>query len=321
MKKIILFVVMTALFSLTRAQNQKNDIGRIVLNVVVPENVEGLTGATRSNLQNKLAQIATKNGMGGSTFNPRFVLAANVVVISKDITPTAPPMHAYSLEVNLYIGDGIEGTKFASTSVILKGVGETETKAYSMALKGLKTEDPNYQSFIESGKKRIVEYYSSKCDFILKEADQLSARSQYDAAISKLVSVPEVCQECYNKAMDAVQPIYKAKIDKQCLIDLSLARNAWSAGQNMEAANNAGLFLSRIDPMSSCYAEAKTLSSEIAKRVLELDKREWDFKLKQQQDQVDIERATIEASRDIGVAYGENQPNSVIYNYDVWGWW
>ena len=55
----------------------------------------------------------------------------------------------------------------------------------------------------------------------------------------------------------------------------------------------------------------------MAKRVKELDKREWDFMLKQQQDEVDLEKASIKAIRDIGVAYGENQ-QPTTYNVVWW---
>lgn len=321
MKKIYLFSLACALSMSLAAQTKSSDAGRIVLNTVVPEQIEGLTGTAKANLENKLSQIATKNGMGGSALDPRFVLAANVIVQTKDITPTAPPMHAYTIEVTLFIGDGIEGTKFASTSITLKGVGETETKAYMMALKNLKVDDVRYQTFIETGKKKIVDYYIAKCDFIIKEAQQLASRAEYDAAIAKLVGVPEVCKECYDKAMDAVAPIFKQQIDRICKLNLAGATSTWNAGQNADAASEAGKLLSVIDPNSSCFGDAKSLSDKIAKRVLELDNREWDFEMKQYNDQISLEKATIQAARDVGVAYGENQPQSVIYNYDAWGWW
>jgi hypothetical protein len=321
MKKFLLISFAVFCNVIAYSQSKMSDAGRIILNTVVPQQIEGLTGTAKANLENKLSQIATKNGMGGSALNPRFVLAANVVVLTKDITPTAPPMHAYTLEVTLFIGDGIEGTKFASTSVTLKGVGETETKAYMMALKNLKVDDAKYQDFIETGKRRIVEYYTAKCDFIIKEAEQLASRSEFDAAIAKLVAVPEVCKECYDKAMTAVGPIYQQQIDRTCKLNLANATSVWNAGQNQDAASKAGKLLSVIDPNSSCYKDAVVLSDKIAKRVLELDKREWDYEMRQYDNQISIEMATIQAARDIGVAYGEGQPQNVTYNYDAWGWW
>jgi hypothetical protein len=322
MKKITLIIGFFLLNFVLFAQNNQgkaDDAGRIALASVVSDQIEGLTPSAQSNLQNKLNQIVTKNGMGGSSFNNRFIITANVVVLTKDITATAPPMQAYTLEVTLYIGDGIEGTLFSSTSVTLKGVGETETKAYMAALKNLKVTDPKYQIFIEQGKSKIIEYYNGKCDIILKEAEMLTNQNEFEAAITKLISIPEVCKECFDKAMDKVGPIYQKQIDRQCKIDLAEAKNVWNTNQDVSGAEKASFFLGKIDPNSSCYDEAQSFSNTIAKRIKELDQRDWEFKLKQQQDNVDIQKATINAAREIGVAYGNNQPKNVTYNYR--GWW
>jgi hypothetical protein len=322
MKKLIILSLMLITCLGAYAQNTKgksDDLARIALNTYIPDQIEGLTPGARNSLETKLSQIATANGMGGSVFNPRFIITSNIVVLTKDITPTAPPMQAYTLEITLYIGDGIEGTLFASHSVTLKGVGENETKAYMAALKNLKTNDPQYQTFIEKGKTKIIEYYNSRCDFIIKEAQSLASQSQYDAAIYKLTGVPEVCADCFNKCMDAVAPIFQQRIDKDCLIRLAAANNIWSANQDVNSANSAGEVLAFIDPQAACYKDAQALTEKMAKRVLEIDKREWNFKLKVQQDGVDISKAAISAARDVGVAYGNGQPQSVVYN--TRGWW
>ncbi len=304
------------------AQNDKgktDDLGRIILSTYVPEQIEGIPEVAMSNLENKLSQIASANGMGGDSYNSRFIITANVSVLSKDITPTAPPMHTYTLEVTFYIGDGFDGIKFSSYSVNLKGVGENETKAYIAALKNLKTNDLQYQSFIDKGKSRIIEYYNSRCDFILKEAQSLVSRNEFDAAIYTLTSVPEVCADCYGKSMGAVGPIYQKRIDRDCQLKLAEANSIWSANQDVNAANYAGEVLSTIEPQSACYKSALALTQKIASRVKELDKREWNFKLKQQQDDVNIRKATIDAAQIIGAAYGSGQPKSIVYN--VRGWW
>lgn len=309
MKKIIIIIGFVLVNFVLVAQNNEgkaDDAGRIALASVVSDQIEGLTPSAQSNLQNKLNQITTKNGIGGSSLNNRFIITANVVVLTKDITPTAPPMQAYTLEVTLYIGDGIEGTLFSSTSITLKGVGETETKAYMAALKNLKVDDSKYQSFIEQGKNKIIEYYNSKCDFILKEAEMLAAQNDFDGAIAKLVGVPEVCKECYDKAMDAVKPIFQKRIDLQCTQLMSKAQGVWSASQDEIGAKEAAAILQDVHPQSKCFNEASSmvdyLFNEIKKRVKEIDEREWQLKVKQQQDAVDVRKAEIKAARDIGVA-------------------
>lgn len=321
MKKIILLSLIILNFSYIYAQNSKgksDDAGRITLAAVVATDIDGLTPSAQKFLKNKLNQITSKNGMGGSAVNERFIITANVQIVTKDITPTAPPMHAYGLEVTFYVGDGIEGKLFSSTSMNLKGVGTTPTKAYKMALKNIRTTDTRFKGLIEQGKTKIIEYYNSQCDLLLKEADMLVSQNKYELAIKKLIEVPEVCKECYDKAMNAVGPVYQKQIDRECKSLLIKAKSAWSEGQDANAAQNASIFLGKIDPNASCFGDVQTLTQSMAKRIKELDQREWDFKLKQQQDNVDIQKATISAARDIGVAAAKNQPKTVVYNFRGW---
>ena len=312
--KSIFLTILIVLGSSTYAQNatgKSDDVARITLASFVPQQIDSM-------LANKLSQIVTQVGMSGSANNQRFILTANITVLSKDITPTAPPMQAFTLDISLYIGDGIEGTKFASFSTTVKGVGENETKAYISALKTLKTNDPRYQAFIESGKSKIVEYYNSKCDLIIKDAQTLGSQSQYDEAIYKLSSVPEVCKGCYDKCMDAVVPIYKSQIDKACKVSLAEATNSWNTNQDASGALEASEYLAQIDPNASCFKEAQAFSNKVAKRIFENEKKEWSFKMKEYQDDLDVRKQTINAARDIGVAYGKGQPKTV---YRVYGWW
>ena len=322
MKKINLILFLFAALTVFSQYNKlkADDMGRISIAAYVPHQIDNMPDTARSLLANKLSQIVTKNGMGGSAANERFIITANVNVISKDVLPSAPPLTQFNLEVTFYIGDGIEGTKFTSTAVNIKGTGETETKAYIAALKNISPSNKEIQSFVEVGKTRIIEYYNSKCDFILKEAESLASQNKFEESISKLVSVPEVCKDCYDKAMDAVTPIYQKQIDRECKQRLMEATTAWNASQDLLNAENAGGILSQIEPGASCYKEALVLSSKIAQRVKELDQREWKFQMKQQQDDVDIQKATIKAARDIGVAYG-NGPKAKIVVYKIRGWY
>ena len=318
MKSILILSIFFAFTLNTNAQNslgKSDDAARITLATFVPQQIEQMPEAARSSLANKLSQIVTQNGLGGKASNERFIITANINVISKDLTATAPPMQAYVLDITLYIGDGIDGTKFSSVSTQVKGVGESETKAYISALKNLKTTDPKYQSFIETGKTKIVEYYNSKCDFIIKEAQTLASQNKFEEAIFKLTGVPEVCKGCYDKCMDAITPIYQQQINRDCKLKLAEATNLWSANQTVEGGNQVGEIISTIEPSAACFGEVKILSNKIATRIKELDTREWNYKLKEQA-QVS-ER--IKAYRDIGVAYGNGQPKTVTYN--VRGWW
>ena len=242
---------------------------------------------------------------------------ANVRELNLEKSETAPVIYLYNLEVNFYIGDGIDGTLFSSCSLEVNAAGDSKEKAYMAALKKIKASNPQYQAFIEEGKKRIVDYYTAKCDFIITQAQTIAKNQDFDAALAELMQVPDVCKECYDKCMAAAQPIYQEKINQEGAKLLAEARGVWSAGQDVAAAEAAAAILAQINPQSTAFAGAESLNAEIAKRVKELDKREWDFQLKQQKDQVDLEKASIKAIRDIGVAYGENQ-QPTTYNVVWW---
>ncbi len=302
------------------AQTAKgDDLGMLALNAYVPPQIESMPPIARENLKNKLTQIVMQNGMSGSAINPRFIITANINIQSKELTATSPPMTALALDVSLYIGDGIDGTKFASTTVSVKGVGTNEAKAYIEALKNIKPADPAIQAFVQSGKTKIIEYFNSRCDVILKQAQNLAALNQYENALYNLTSVPEAATGCYDRAMTAAGPLYKKYMDKQCKEKLLQAKTAWAASQSWDGAVLAADVLSTIDPDAACYKEAITLNNEIAKRMKEVDNREWTLVMKKHDDTVSLEKAAINAYRDIGVAYGNGQPKAVSYNIN--GWW
>ena len=214
-RNVIVILGLFLCFGFVQAQNcgKTEDKSKLALAVWIPDQIDGMPIAAKKNLETKLTQILIENGLTNDAYNSRFVITANVAVMTKDITPSSPPMHVYTLNVILYIGDGVEGRSFSSFSTTVKAVGENETKAYMSALKNIKTTDPAYQAFIDKGKGKIIDYYNAQCDQIIKEANINAGMRNYDEAIWKLTGVPSVCSVCWDKCMQALAPIYKQKID------------------------------------------------------------------------------------------------------------
>lgn len=294
-----------------------DDLGRIVLSSHLDAEKSHIPQNAVSILKGKLDRISTLNGMGGSIIQ-RFIITANVNVLTQDITPTAPPMYAYTLEVTFYIGDGIDGTLFASTSVTTKGVGETNDEAFIAALKNVNVNDQAFVSLTSTGKNRILEYYNTKCDMVLAKAVSLADMQKYDESLFTLMSIPEVCKECYEKAMKTADVVYKAKIDTEGAKLLSEARAIWQVGQNVESAERAGEVLSQINPMAKCFADADKLSTQIAKRIQEIDDREWKYRLQEQANSHKENMATIEAYKEVAIAEVNVQSKTVEYYYSWW---
>ena len=315
MKKLILSILsFCAFLSQGTLAQTKNNAELISLATYIDSSVESQTNSATNTLMNKLNQIVSNNGM--SSNYSRFILTANVNPRTKDVLGTAPTTIAYTLEVTFYIGDGIDGTKFSSYTKTIKGVGGNESTAMMNAFKMINASDKEIQAFITKGKDRIIAYYNTRCDFIIKEAKMLETQNQFDEAIYKLTSVPDVCTACYSKAMTAAESTYLKKVNFECKTQLQEAKLLWASNPTVEGANAVSEILSGIDSRATCYGEVQAFVGTVAKRVKELDGREWKLKV---DTELGLEQQRIKAIRDIGVAWGNGQPKSVTYN--VGGWW
>lgn len=263
MKKILSVLIISVIFLLNGySQNmlgKADDFGRIIINTYVPDK-EALPKGANKMLKNILTRITTMNGVGGSVFNPRFIITPNITILNKEITATAPCMVVLDLEVTLYVGDGIDGTRFSSKSFELKGLGTNETKAYITAFKKLKPRNPGIKKLIDDGKRKIIEYYNSRCDFILSTARNEAGRKEYDKAILTLLSVPEVCKESYDKCMKEAVKIYKEKVNNEGNKKIQAAKIAMSNKKWKKASE----LLNGILPDASCYKEAQAILRRIS---------------------------------------------------------
>jgi hypothetical protein len=316
MKKIIFLAVV--IFSNSVFCQAQSDASRIVLNAAILDKENKLPEEAKKQLIVKLNQVATENGVGGNALSARFVIAAKINVLSKDIVAGPPQMIAQNLEVVFFIGDATNNAIFSNTSLSLKGVGTNENKALISAIQNINPKNKQFIDFINTGKNKIIEYYSSQCDFINKKAVTLSSKQDYDAAIYELMQVPEVCKLCYEKCMDGVQPIFQKKIDADGIQALNEAKNKWSISPNKKGAEEASVLLSKIEPSSSSYKEAISLTESIGKKIEADEKRNWDFKMKKYADGVKLEQQRIEAARQTAIEYYKNQPQTIIYNNIIW---
>jgi hypothetical protein len=346
MKKLILFICITTLAFNSQAQVKLDDFGRIVLNTYLPENI-ALQPEVKALLITKLNQITSNNGMGGSQANPRFIITANVNVGTKDIIAGPPQLIAQNLDITLFVGDALTNTIFSNVTLSLKGVGTNENKAFINALKTMNPKNKMVLAFLEEGKKKIIDYYVTQCDFIIKDAQTLVKQEKYDAAIYKLTLVPEVCQECYFKCLDTITNIYQQKIDADCKIKFNEAKVLWAAERNPTGAEKAASILSTINPMASCQADVTIFIKTIDAKLKESEKVRWRFKMKQYKDKVtaqkeqvriadekgkrddtyrekqssrnyELDKISSNNAREIAVEYAKNQPKKVTYNNIYW---
>lgn len=315
--RLLLLLFITSATNSSFAQNtlgKSDDLGRLALSVMVPDMAENIPQSAKQLLENKMMQIATINGLGAGGLDPRFCIVPMVNILTKDVTPTAPPMIALNMEVTFYIVDAVNQTIFVQTTMAAKGVGQTEDKAYISGIKNVNARAGQFKGFIESGKNKIIEYYNSQCDAIIKKAQSLAGMKQHEEALFYLLSVPDVCRECYDKCMDVSVEVYKDYANYKCTKYMSAARAAWANMDAPLAAQN----LSMITPDMSCYGDATKLTDAITNKMIADGANVWNFKMKQYDDTVDLESLKIKAKRDVAVAWAHaSYWNN--YNYN-WGW-
>ena len=161
-----------ALMALTPARSQNSlgkadDLARLSIAAIVPEEAGMIPAGARTTLENKMRQIVTQNGLGASEYGSRFAIVPGINILSKDITPTAPPQEALTVEFVFYIVDAVSQTIFSQTSVQFKGVGQTDEKALIQVVRNINPKMGQFKGLVENGKEKIIEYYNSKCDVLL----------------------------------------------------------------------------------------------------------------------------------------------------------
>lgn len=290
-----------------------SDFGRVSLNTYLPENME-LPSDAKNQLHTKLSQITSNHGMGGSQVNPRFIITANITIRTKDVIAGPPQKIAQNLDITLFIGDAISNTLYSNTTLSLKGVGTNENKAFIEAFKNLNPKNSEIAKFLEEGKNKIINYYSTNCDFILKEAQTLVKQDKYNEAIYQLSLVPDVCKDCYFRCLDTIGVIFQKKINAEGLQKLNEAKTIWAANQHSAGAERAAVILSAIHPNAACNNEIATFINTIQSKLNADEKAALQLKMKE----LELKELQITGYRDVALEYAKNQPKTATYNNIYW---
>ena len=148
----------------------------------------------------------------------------------------------------------------------------------------------------------------------------MASVGNYDEAISRMIAVPNVCADCYTQCQATATNFYQQKIDAYGLQQQNKARNAWMKSQDADGANEVAQYLNAISPYSSCYQDVEKLRKDVVSKLKKDELREWNFQQKQYEDSLDYKRSIVKACREVGMAWANNQPQSIVKNI-IRGWW
>ena len=273
------------------------------ISVYAVEDVEPFPQGAKALVENKLTQLLTRNGVAGMNYMGQFVLTVTTTPLDKDVIAGPPAKIAEKMELNFYIVDAYAKTIFSSTSLTVRGLGETENKCYMDALSRIPLQSPQLAQFVKEGKEKIIAYYNHEAARLIQQAQALAKQKKYEEALELVSLIPAQCDQ-YDAAIAATLEIYQQYLNNECNLNLAAARQAWAASQDATGAALAGQYLALITPDAGCYDEAMELYQEIKGKVLD----DWKFEMKKYQDGVDIQKLQIDAARQIGVSYGNHQP-------------
>ena len=253
-----------------------------------------------------MAQLETALSLNGMVVNgdySQFFITGKFTNFIKDVTSTVPAKTTVNTLLTLSMGDLASQTIYASQSFELRGVGESDTRAFMMALRKLNRNNKDLTAFATKGKKQIVDYFDRNYKSIISKASRASSLRHYEEALYYITSIPE-CSKGYAEAAPVTERIFKLYIDYTGKKLLAEARAAWAASPDSAGAEKAFASLIQIDFESSAYPDAEALAREISK----ITQRNWDFENREKyNNEIELRRSTIEAARAVGVAYGSHQ--------------
>ena len=110
---------------------------------------------------------------------------------------------------------------------------------------------------------------------------------------------------------------YKGYVNTQAAELLQRARALWAASPSQENAEAVMALVGDIDPSSSSYGAAQSFMKEVKSRVTKLDDQDRSEIYKQMAHERSMDKAHMQAVREICLAYAKNQPK-VVYNVNTW---
>lgn len=266
-------------------------------------------------LQAKLKTALTNTGVAAGDYDCQFFITGR---FDEEFSSEAGGVGGRVLvksNLQLAICDGDNKKVFATAVFPLKGVGSTNEQALTRALTSLNPRNPEFITFVDRAKDKIIDYFNKNYPTYLRKAKTALEQRNYDEALYWATSVPECC-DGYGEANALVAAIYSDRMDYEGAMLLAKAQGEWAAHPTSEGAAAAYRYLSQIDPSSSSYKAAKDLGSKMAATV----KADYDFETKEKyRNAVELERERIKAARDVAVAWAKNQPKTVVHhNWIVW---
>lgn len=166
-------------------------------------------------LYNRLNQAVTLNGIASTDNSNKFLLIPSVTVLSIEPTTTTPINYVAEVEIALFVVDNSKKLLMSQETFIKKGVADNEGKAVVEAIKSIKARDPKIKKMITIGKNRIIEYYNTECETVVKTINGYIDCGMYEEALNELNAIPQIDGNtgCYDNTLNILSKISQEQQD------------------------------------------------------------------------------------------------------------
>lgn len=276
-RSFVIGIMLSALLSIVQGQTSQ-----IYISIVQPDR-DMIPSEAGKQLERKMTQIITANGISSQDMKNRFVMTAKADITSKDIVASTPQRVSEKIDLTLIIGDMVDNIIFETVTLPLVGIGTNENKAFISAINQVKPQQAELSEFLDNAKKKIVDYYATRCSQIIKDAQTLASANNYDEAIYQLLQVPDIC-DCAEQCQDLMID-YTIKRNNTLAAQLfNEAKVRWASSPTSEGASEVADIIARIPANTEIQKDVDNLIKSINKKLRDDEKRDWALKIKQYED-------------------------------------
>jgi len=212
MKRVVIILSALLLGCLCQAQEAGYTPGKVAFSPVFDASFSGYSKEISDLMQNKLTQIALRNGVG--SYSEQYVLTAKIALEDKQVTATAPAQYVVKLSVQLLALDMDAKVIVGEHTLPLVGVDKSENRAYMDAIRKIKPSDPLIVSFIKEASSTVVAAYNRNMETNLANARNWYESGQYEEALACLAAIPEYADN-YDRVRELSSTVVKAKQQKE----------------------------------------------------------------------------------------------------------
>lgn len=268
-------------------------------------------------LQSKIKTCLTANGVAAGDYDCQFFVTGRFDHGYSQRMSGMSGRVMVETELQLAVCDAAGKKVYATETFPLSGIGVSDEDALTKALTSLSPRNRKFITFVENAKAKIVDYFNGNYQTYLTKAKNALKARDYDQALYWSTQVPECCKG-YDEANALTLSVYNDRTNYESAMNLAKAEGEWAADPTGTGAAAAYQYLSLVDPSASCYPQAKALGKKISQTV----KDNYDFETKEKyRVEKALERRRIDAAKEIGVAWAQNQPKTkYVYNYSWHRW-